>query len=155
VFTIAGAQFEGSLPGFGIQVGNIVGIAATADNQGYWLAGSDGGIFSFGDAPFFGRPPPGSSPVVGIVATSDGRGLWVAEKNGSVFAYGDAPSFGGLPDFRQSVNNIVALMPTPSGKGYWLIGSDGGVFTFGDAPFHGSLGALRLAQPIVGAIWTP
>ena len=29
----------------------IVGIAATPDGGGYWLVGSDGGVFSFGDAP--------------------------------------------------------------------------------------------------------
>jgi hypothetical protein len=29
-------------------------MAATADGRGYWMVGSDGGVFSFGDAPFFG-----------------------------------------------------------------------------------------------------
>ena len=28
----------------------IVGMAATPDGKGYWLAGHDGGVFSFGDA---------------------------------------------------------------------------------------------------------
>ncbi len=32
----------------------VVGITATHDGGGYWLQGSDGGIFSFGDAPFLG-----------------------------------------------------------------------------------------------------
>ena len=32
----------------------IVGMAATPDGKGYWLVASDGGIFSFGDAGFFG-----------------------------------------------------------------------------------------------------
>jgi hypothetical protein len=32
----------------------IVGIAATPSGNGYWLVGSDGGVFSFGDARFFG-----------------------------------------------------------------------------------------------------
>ena len=32
----------------------IVGMAATADGGGYWLVASDGGIFAFGDAGFFG-----------------------------------------------------------------------------------------------------
>ena len=32
----------------------IVGMAATADGKGYWLVASDGGIFSFGDAGFYG-----------------------------------------------------------------------------------------------------
>jgi hypothetical protein len=32
----------------------VVGMAATPDGGGYWLVASDGGIFSFGDAPFLG-----------------------------------------------------------------------------------------------------
>jgi hypothetical protein len=32
----------------------IVGMAATADGSGYWEVASDGGIFTFGDAPFVG-----------------------------------------------------------------------------------------------------
>ena len=29
-------------------------MAATPDGRGYWLVASDGGIFTFGDAPFYG-----------------------------------------------------------------------------------------------------
>jgi hypothetical protein len=29
-------------------------MAATANDEGYWMVASDGGIFSFGDAQFFG-----------------------------------------------------------------------------------------------------
>ncbi|MGH9030425.1 MAG: hypothetical protein ACRDV4_12525 [Acidimicrobiales bacterium] len=43
-----------SVPGLKINVSNIVGIATTPDGGGYWLVGSDGGVFSFGDAKFFG-----------------------------------------------------------------------------------------------------
>ena len=32
----------------------IVGMAATPDGGGYWLVASDGGIFTFGDARFYG-----------------------------------------------------------------------------------------------------
>jgi hypothetical protein len=32
----------------------IVGMAPTPDGKGYWLVGSDGGIFTFGDATFDG-----------------------------------------------------------------------------------------------------
>jgi hypothetical protein len=32
----------------------IVGMDATPDGKGYWLVASDGGIFSFGDARFYG-----------------------------------------------------------------------------------------------------
>ncbi len=29
-------------------------MAATSSGAGYWLQGADGGIFTFGDAPFLG-----------------------------------------------------------------------------------------------------
>src|SRR5471032_1877553 len=32
----------------------LVGMAATPDRKGYWLVASDGGVFAFGDAGFFG-----------------------------------------------------------------------------------------------------
>jgi hypothetical protein len=35
--------------------GEIIGIAGK-DNDGYWLLASDGGIFTFGSAQFYGRP---------------------------------------------------------------------------------------------------
>ena len=32
----------------------IVGMASTPDGKGYWLVASDGGIFAYGDARFWG-----------------------------------------------------------------------------------------------------
>ena len=55
----------------------IVGMASTPDGKGYWLVASDGGIFCYGDAQFYGST--GSivlnKPVVGMAATPDGNGL--------------------------------------------------------------------------------
>lgn len=48
------APFFGSLGG--VQLSKpIVDAEVTPSGQGYWLMGADGGIFSFGDAPFKGR----------------------------------------------------------------------------------------------------
>ena len=46
----------------------IVGMAAIADGGGYWLVASDGGIFSFGDAAFYGSTGGMQlvAPVVGM-----------------------------------------------------------------------------------------
>jgi len=33
---------------------SIVAIAATSDGRGYWVASSDGGVFAYGDANFYG-----------------------------------------------------------------------------------------------------
>ena len=32
----------------------VAGMAATPDGRGYWFVGSDGNVFSFGDAHFYG-----------------------------------------------------------------------------------------------------
>src|SRR5438309_3657736 len=69
---------------------------------GYWLAGRDGGVFAFGNAPFLGSA--GNvrlqAPVVGISRTGDGGGYWLVAADGGAFTFGDAPfhgSTGGLP----------------------------------------------------------
>jgi len=43
--------------GFGDPANHIVSIVPTSDGQDYWLVASDGGIFAFGDATFFGSLP--------------------------------------------------------------------------------------------------
>ena len=74
----------------------IVGIAATADDKGYWLVGSDGGVFSFGDAAFYGSEGGThlNAPIVGIASTPDGKGYWLVGSDGGVFSFGDAAFYG-------------------------------------------------------------
>jgi hypothetical protein len=50
---------------------HVVGIAATASGHGYWLVAADGGVFSFGDANFYGSIAGRfrAGVVVGIAAT--------------------------------------------------------------------------------------
>ena len=123
---------------------------------GYWVVGSDGGVFAFGGAGFFGSAggPGLNAPAVGIAPTPDGGGYWVASSNGGVVAFGDAGNFGNL---QGTVLNapVVGIAGTPDGQGYWLAGADGGIFAFGDAAFYGSTGKLTLNQPIVGIATTP
>ncbi|GAC1370746.1 MAG: hypothetical protein NVSMB32_15070 [Actinomycetota bacterium] len=71
-------------------------MAATPDGRGYWLVATDGGIFSFGDAGFFGSPASlrGVSPIVGMAAAPGGNGYWLAANDGGIFAYGGATFFG-------------------------------------------------------------
>jgi len=46
-------------------------MAATKSGNGYWLVAADGGIFTFGDAKFYGSAGgfPINGPVVGIATT--------------------------------------------------------------------------------------
>ncbi len=121
-----------------------------ADAQhGYWLVGSDGGIFTFGSAQFQGST--GSlnlqRPVVGIAPTRNRTGYWLVAADGGMFAfntgfYGSVPGLGFNPagsGLAHSLNTpIVAMVPSATGHGYFMVASDGGVFAFGDAHFAGS-----------------
>jgi hypothetical protein len=134
----------------------MVGMAADPTG-GYWLVGSDGGVFSYDGAVFHGSL--GSvhlaAPIVGMAATPTGHGYWLVASDGGVFAFGDAVFRGSLGGIRLAAP-IAGMAATPTGQGYWLVGSDGGVFAFGDAVFHGSLATgVHLSAPIVGIARTP
>jgi hypothetical protein len=135
--------------------GSPVGMAATPDGKGYWEVYSDGGVFSFGDAHFYGST--GSirlaADIVGITATADGKGYWLVASDGGVFAFGDAHyagSMGGHPIGAPA----VGMARNPAGPGYWLTGADGGVYSFGGAHYFGSVPQLgvHLHAPIVAIV---
>ena len=123
----------------------------TVATSGYWTVGSDGGIFAFGNAQFYGSQggSPLNAPVVGLAATPDSHGYWLVAADGGIFAYGDAGFYGSAGS---TVLNepIVGMTATPDGKGYWLVAADGGIFAYGDAGFYGSTGGTALNEPIVG-----
>jgi hypothetical protein len=126
-----------------------------ATSQGIVLAARDGGVFTFGNAPFLGSMAGQhlNKPVVGIATTPDGGGYWLVAADGGVFTFGDARFFGSTGG--QHLNElVVGITPTPDGGGYWLVASDGGVFSFGDARFYGSMGAQHVTHPIVGMATT-
>jgi hypothetical protein len=129
----------------------IIGMASTPDGRGYWLAGSDGSVFAFGDATYFGGLANRTlrRPIVGIEATPDGQGYWLVGAHGAVSRFGDAGYYGSTPRRGLSAP-IVALQTTPDGQGYWLVAADGGVFSFGDATFYGSMAGEALTAPVVG-----
>ena len=124
--------------------------------KGYWLVASDGGIFNYGDAGFFGST--GSlhlnKPIVGMAATPSGNGYWLVASDGGIFNYGDAQFYGSTGSLVLN-KPVVGMAATPDGKGYWLVASDGGIFNYGDAGFFGSTGSLHLNKPIVGMAATP
>jgi hypothetical protein len=120
---------------------------------GFWSAGPDGRIRTFGDArstgDLAGRALGG--PIVSLAAAPAGQGYWMLGADGGVFAFGDAP-FLGAPagQFRSPA---VHLEPTPTGKGYWALSAGGEVIPFGDAAFRGQVFPLPMAA--VGLAATP
>ena len=165
VFAFGDAQFHGSA-GSLVLNSPIVGMDAasatpTPDGAGagagagagggYWLVAADGGIFAYGDAPFYGST--GSmtlnQPVVGMAALPDGQGYWLVAADGGLFAFGQAPFYGSTGSMTLN-EPIVGMAPDGAGGGYWLVAADGGIFAFGAAPFLGSTGSMTLNRPVVG-----
>jgi hypothetical protein len=120
--------------------------------HGYWLAGADGGVFSYG-VPFDGSQSGTtlSKPIMGMAAVPGGNGGYnLAGGDGTVF--GDGPRATDCTSTSGPLNQaIVGIAAAPGGNGCWLVGSGGAVFPMGsNAPFFGSAGALSLTKPIVG-----
>ncbi|MHB1533821.1 MAG: hypothetical protein ACYC1D_04255 [Acidimicrobiales bacterium] len=65
-------------------------MAGTSDGAGYTLVGADGGVFSFGDAPFIGSlgadPPAGGIEGMGVASSGSGYDLLGA--GGVVWPFG-------------------------------------------------------------------
>jgi alpha-tubulin suppressor-like RCC1 family protein len=143
----------GSLSAANYFVANLVGatLTLTAPPLGYHLVASDGGIFSFGNAQFYGSTGAIhlNQPIVGIADTPGGTGYWMVASDGGIFSFGSTQFYGSTGAIHLN-QPIVGMAPTPDGRGYWLVASDGGIFAFGDAGFYGSTGAIHLNKPIVG-----
>ena len=72
---------------------------ATTDGGGYWLVGTDGGVFALGDAGFFGSLPGlrvGVRNVVGLIAAPGGGGYQLVGADGGVYAFGDGNFLGSM-----------------------------------------------------------
>lgn len=74
----------------------MVGMATTPSGAGYWLVAADGGVFTFGNAGFFGSTGsmPPEAPGVGMAATPNGSGYWLVASDGDLFTFGNAMNFG-------------------------------------------------------------
>jgi hypothetical protein len=131
----------------------VVAINSTSTGKGYWLAATDGGVFSFGDARFYGSMANRTlnQPIAAIVRTPDDGGYWLVAADGGVFSFGDARFYGSVAGVHLN-QPVVAAARTADGRGYWLLGADGGVFALGDAQFYGSMGAINLNKNTEGIV---
>ena len=168
----AGATFYGDTYTYGITGlsgshplnAPIVGIAATANGQGYWLVAADGGVFDFGSAKFYGSTysygitglsgtRPLDAPIVGAVAAPDGSGYYLVAADGGVFDFGSAKFSGstydlgytGLRGSHPLPGPITDIMPNPTGQGYYVVCKTGNVLAIGGAP---SLGNAKVGHAV-------
>ena len=90
--------------------------------EGYRFVASDGGVFTYGDAGFYGSAggTPLNAPVVGMADTPSSNGYWLVATDGGIFSYGDAQFYGSTGGMRLN-KSIVGMAATPDGNGYWLV----------------------------------
>jgi hypothetical protein len=148
--------------------------ATTASGQGYLLAGQNGAIYAYGNAPFNGsmgtvglEESPSmwfgggsSTRIVGITATTGNSAYYIASNNGWVCGFGAGGSVAiytgsvwvtSEPNdcYNQglgSITNIVAIATTPNGSGYWLVTSTGTVYAYNVSNY----GSAPAGNTIVG-----
>lgn len=87
----------------------------------------DGGVFTYGGAPFFGSVPariPGGAPSVAAAWTPSGNGYWILGADGSIKEFGDAQWHGGLSDVDYDGNRVPIGVIAAGISGYIIVTQD-------------------------------
>jgi len=134
------------------------GPSGAPGRSGYWMLGSEGKVFAFGDAKSLGDAGsalPAGTKAMHIEPTPDANGYWIVNEDGAVYSFGDAPALGNVNAADLGPHEkVTSLSATPSGKGYWIFTTKGKVFPFGDAQAFGDLSKMNLNGPVQSSIAT-
>ena len=124
---------------------------------GYWMLGSDGTVYSFGEAASHGSPAVAAGrAAVDVEPTPSGRGYWVLDDSGAVSPFGDATGYGGVPTAVLGPGELpTSLSAAPTGQGYWVFTNRGRAVSFGDARFLGDVSTVPLNGPVLDSVATP
>jgi hypothetical protein len=155
---LGSADFDGA--GRDVRYGRLDMLGALLDDgqPGYYMAGTDGGIFAFGRSRFLGST--GSirlnQPIVAMAASARRAGYWFVARDGGVFNYGDAQFWGSLGGSHLSAP-IVGMAALGDRRGYFLFGADGQVYSFGSAVVPEDAVGFRTKAhlSIVGGVLSP
>jgi myo-inositol-hexaphosphate 3-phosphohydrolase len=131
-------------------------IQVAPAKSGYWMVGTDGRVYAFGDAKTFGDAIiPAGAQAVDLEPTPTGNGYWIIDDLGNVYARGDAMTQPSLDRGKiASAEVITSLSATKTGKGYWIFTSIGQVIPFGDAVYYGDISKTKLNAPVLDSIIT-
>jgi fibronectin type III domain protein len=149
-FQVRATNAIGSSP-YSVSSKAVTIVGSTSAGTGYWMLGSDGKVYGFGDAARLGNAAGGA---VAMTARKDGKGYWIVNSAGKVSAFGTAKYHGGNPALRAG-EVISTISATPTGNGYWLFSNRGRAFAFGAAKFFGDMGKVHLNGPVIASAATP
>jgi hypothetical protein len=104
-------------------------MAPTPDGRGYWLVAADGGIFTFGDAPYYGSLGGQGSSALGLVITAATESYSVITSDGRAHAFsaplvtsGNSPAPSSHPTTTTTTTRVAPTTTTttttvPQGSG--------------------------------------
>lgn len=112
------------------QFNGLIASEEAAPGGGYWWVATDGGVFSYDGAPFYGSAGAITlnEPMIEMAASPTG-GYWLLAIDGGVFSYG-TEFYGSLAG--QPVGKALNITAAPDGRGYWVT-TETGVYAFGSA----------------------
>lgn len=142
MYARGGAKAYGSVGGPGRPTSGVVGIAATQDGGGYYLAERNGTVVPVGDAQVGSVQGQVPVPVVGIATDPAARGYWLASRNGVVTPVGRAERFRRAGSAGR-LSRAVGIASIRNGQGYYLLQSDGRVVGYGNAGSSAPLGGPK------------
>ena len=72
---------------------DTVALSGTG-TEGYFLAGRNGEVGTFGDAVFHGDATKFrlAAPIISLATTPNGAGYWLLARDGGIFSFGNASS---------------------------------------------------------------
>jgi hypothetical protein len=150
IYPGAGTAWYRSPAAFGFRGSSVTGMTATSDGRGYWLVGSGGRVFAYGDAATY--PALRHAHAIKGIVAAPGGGYWLYTSYGNVYGTSGTAWYGSPAGYGFRGATITGMAPTRDGKGYWLVDAAGKVFAFGDATGYP---ALRHAHPVTGIAAAP
>ena len=101
--------------------GTVIGVAATSDDAGYWIANSAGQVVACGDATNFGSSTKAPNhPIVGIAPTPNGGGFYLVASDGGIFTFGNATFQGSMGAMTLNKPIVGMALDPPTGATGWL-----------------------------------